>query len=103
MSPLIGLFLVVLAILAVGYLCGSRPASVFVVRVRGGVPRTAQGKVTQAFLSFIAQLCREESVSSGEIRGVPRGRQIALWFSGSIPDGARQRLRNWWGISGWRI
>ena len=79
----------------------AKPPAMFVVRIRGGRPTATYGKVTDAFLAEVAELCRELSVSSGEIRGVSRGRRLGLWFSREIPAGCRQRLRNWWAMSGW--
>ena len=78
-----------------------RPPAVFVVRIRGGTPAAMRGKVTDAFLSAIAEMGRELGVQTGEIRGVPRGRRIALWFSRGLPASFCQRLRNWWAMSGW--
>lgn len=80
---------------------GARPAAVFAVRVRGGTPEATHGKVTGAFLAAVADVCREFDLSAGEVRGVVRGRRIALRFSGHFPRAACQRLRNWWALSGW--
>jgi Protein of unknown function (DUF3634) len=80
----------------------SKPIAVFVVRVRDGMPEAIRGKVTPAFLATVRQVCRECGVSEGEVRGVARGRDIALWFSTEFPTGSRQRLRNWWGFAGWK-
>ena len=79
----------------------AKPPAAFVVRIRGGRPKATYGKVTDAFLAEVAELCRELNISSGEIRGVARGRRLRLWFSREIPGGCRQRLRNWWVMSGW--
>jgi hypothetical protein len=75
------------------------PPAVFIVRVRGGRAHAERGKVTQAFLAAVEEVC---GVASGEVRGVARGKRISLWFSGGIPPAARQRLRNWWAASGWK-
>jgi len=79
----------------------AKPQALFVVRVRNGTATTVHGKVTEAFLTTIAEVFDEFGLESGEIRGLARGRRIALWFSSGIPAGACQRLRNWWAISGW--
>src|SRR5687767_6530471 len=79
----------------------ARPAAEFVVAVRGGVGSATKGKVTDAFLAAIAEVCAEFDVTRCEIRGVARGKRIALRFSGGFPEVARQRLRNWWAMSGW--
>jgi hypothetical protein len=79
----------------------ARPAAVFVVRVRAGRPETVRGTVTAAFLAAVAEVFREFGVAAGEVRGVARGRRIALKFSAGVPPTAAQRLRNWWALSGW--
>jgi hypothetical protein len=92
----------VVAAIAVGvWWVVSRPAAVFVVRVRDGRADAARGKVTDAFLAAVAEVFAEFQLASGEVRGVPRGKRIALWFSANVPPAACQRLRNWWGMSGW--
>jgi uncharacterized protein DUF3634 len=80
----------------------AKPPALFIVRIRAGRPTATYGKVTDAFLAEIAELCRELNISAGEIRGVSRGSRLGLWFSREIPAGCRQRLRNWWAMSGWR-
>src|SRR4051794_37710446 len=79
----------------------ARPPAEFVVTVRYGTTCRARGKVTDAFLAAVADVCREFDVDVAEVRGVARGERIALHFSSSWPQAARQRLRNWWAISGW--
>lgn len=95
------LFIVVLAAIAAGVWLVSKPPAVFVVRVRAGAPESTLGTVTAGFLGAVADVCREFGLSSGEVRGVARGRRIALRFSSHFPSAARQRLRNWWAMSGW--
>jgi hypothetical protein len=75
--------------------------AVFVVKVRDGKPEASRGKVTDAFLAAVAEVCAEFALRTGEVRGVARGRRIALRFSSGFPAAARQRLRNWWAMSGW--
>jgi Protein of unknown function (DUF3634) len=99
--PLIVLFIALVGLLLVAVRFFVKPPAVFVVRIRQGAPQATRGKVTRSFLAEIAEFCRELGVKSGEIRGVPRGRLIALWFSGELPATFCQRLRNWWAISGW--
>lgn len=68
----------------------------FIVRIRAGVPRVVKGKVTEAFLHDLAELCRKHGVDRGLVRGI-RGRQrISLAFSPGIPPTCRQQLRNVW-------
>ena len=79
----------------------AQPPAVFVVAVRGGNVEARRGKVTDSFLAAVADVCREFEVDHADIRGVARGERIVLRFSSSLPEAARQRLRNWWAISGW--
>ena len=96
----------ILFILGLGLVAGvvwfcTKPPAVFVVRVRGGAPEAVHGTVTAGFLGAVADVCREFNLSAGEVRGVARGRRIALRFSSHFPSAARQRLRTWWALSGW--
>jgi hypothetical protein len=93
--------LAVLVFAAWAFWVALRPRRAFVVRVDGGVPRPVKGTVTAAFLDQVRQVCAEQGASSGTVSGLVRGRRISLAFSGGIPPAARQRLRNWWAISGW--
>jgi hypothetical protein len=93
--------LVVAAIAVAVWWVISRPAAVFVVRVRDSRAAATHGKVTDAFLAAISEVFAEFNLASGEVRGIPRGKRLALWFSTNIPPPACQRLRNWWGMSGW--
>src|SRR5579883_2696123 len=95
-----------LPLLAVGLIAAviwlfSKPEAVFVVRVRGGNAEATNGKVTASFLAAVAEVCHEFAIPSGEVRGVVRGRRIALRFTRHFPPVAQQRLRNWWAQSGW--
>lgn len=96
------LYLLLLAGVAitVAWFVGGQPA-VFVVSVRDGLAHPRRGKVTDAFLAAVAEVCREFDVNAAEVRGVAHGARIALHFSSSLPEAARQRLRNWWAMSGW--
>jgi hypothetical protein len=78
-----------------------RPTPAFVVRVRSGKAEATRGKVTDAFRAAVADVCREFGLTAAEVRGVAKGHRIALQFSSAFPEPARQRLRNWWAMSGW--
>jgi Protein of unknown function (DUF3634) len=78
-----------------------RPQSAFVVRIKGGVPRVAKGTVIQAFLHQIGETCGRHHVEQGVVRGVIKGRRIALSFSRGMPPTCRQQLRNLWTLTGW--
>jgi hypothetical protein len=76
--------------------------TMFVVKVRVGKAEATRGTVTDAFLAAVEEVCREFGLRLAEVRGVLRGaRRIALQFSSNFPEAARQRLRNWWAMSGW--
>ena len=92
--------LVLAGIAAAVWYC-TKPPAVFVVRVRDGKPEAIHGTVTGAFLATVADVCRDFGISVGEVYGVARGRRISLRFSSHLPPAARQRLRNWWALSGW--
>ena len=95
-------FIVVLVVFGVLAFCiFGKPHALFVIRIQNGAPVAKRGTVTEAFLGTIAELCDEQGIQAGEIRGVPRGRRISLWFSKGLPSSFQQRLRNWWAISGW--
>jgi uncharacterized protein DUF3634 len=97
--------LVVLVLLLGGALAAAwfvaQPQAEFIVAVRNGVGTTRKGKVTDVFLAVVAEVCAEFGVTTCEVLGVSRGRRIALRFSSGVPEPARQRLRNWWAMSGW--
>lgn len=93
--------LLVVTVAAATWWVVAKPQAVFIVRVHAGRPLTIKGKVTGAFLATVDEVFREFGLQKGEIRGVRRGRRLALWFSGDVPPNARQRLRNWWSLSGW--
>ena len=97
-----GLLFAILVALAVAVYWLARPPAVFVIRIHNQRPRASHGTVTPAFLNFVIELCDQYQIRSGEIRGVARGSRIALWFPRGMPLGFRQRLRNWWAISGWK-
>jgi hypothetical protein len=96
------LYLLLFAALAIAVAWRSaHPSAVFVVSARDGASWRARGQVTDAFLAAVTEVCREFDVGMAEVRGVARGERIALHFSSSWPQAARQRLRNWWAMSGW--
>ena len=84
-------------------LAATRPCGVFVVRVRGGVPRAARGVVTSSFLRDVAEICERHRVRRGIVRGVADGRRIRLEFSSGMPTACRQQIRNLWEASGWPV
>lgn len=99
----VGTFLVVAVLVLVGWAIHAvvRPRPVFVVRVRGGVPRTVTGRVTRGFCQDVADTFARHGVRNGEVRGHAADRRIDLWFSPSVPAPCRQQIRNIWNVSGW--
>ena len=79
----------------------AQPQDEFIVSVRAGVATARKGKVTESFLAAVTEVCAEFGVAACEVRGVARGKRISLRFTRAIPEAARQRLRNWWAMSGW--
>ena len=78
-----------------------QPRSIFKVRVKDGIAETAKGTVTAAFLEQVRETCMSHGVKRALVRGIVRGRRIALAFSRGMPPAAQQQLRNWWVVSGW--
>ena len=78
-----------------------QPRCAFVIQIAQGIPKAVRGKVTAAFLEQVREVCEQHSVRQGIVRGLVRGRRIALGFSASIPPAGQQRLRNWWANWGW--
>jgi hypothetical protein len=72
-----------------------RPPVVFVIRYRGGKPRVVRGRLTESALRAIDDICQQSGVQLGSITALPMGkRQIRLKFTGNIPPGCQQQLRN---------
>jgi hypothetical protein len=93
-------------LLAVGVIVAAvwialQPRCAFVVQISQGLPKAVRGKVTAAFLEQVREVCERNGVRQGMVRGLIRGRRIALGFSSSIPPAGQQQLRNWWANWGW--
>ncbi len=72
-----------------------RPRVVFMIRYRGGKPRVVRGRLTESALRAIDDICQQSDVQLGSITALPIGnRQIRLKFTGNIPSGCQQQLRN---------
>jgi hypothetical protein len=84
---------VVLVIVAAG-VWSLRPTVVFVIRFRQGTPRVVRGRLAETALRSIHEICRQNGVTTGEIRGLPVGRRIRLTFSREFSPGCQQQLRN---------
>jgi hypothetical protein len=96
------LFLLAVAMVGWGLWRASRPQPVFVVRIVGGEPRTASGKVTSDFLRQVREVAAREGLIKGNVSGLAEGREIRLAFSRQFPTAARQQIRNWWGTRAWK-
>ncbi len=93
--------LLIALVVVAAFVWSIRPPAEFVVRVSGGKASAVRGKVTAGFLSLVESLCEEFGVRECEVRGVARRGRISLWPSPNVPPGLRQRLLNWWSVSGW--
>jgi hypothetical protein len=90
--------LIVVVMLLVCFAC--LPRYVFLLRIENGEPRVKKGKLTPAFLQFVAEACRDHGVERGWVRGVKRGKQIVLTFASGLSFGFQQRIRNGWHLHG---
>lgn len=77
-----------------------QPRYAFEIRIEAGRAHLRKGKVTQAYLDSVTDVCRDSGVSRGWIGGVLYGRRTALRFSRQFPRGVQQRLRNEWHAAG---
>ena len=71
---------------------------VFVIRIRNRVPFLTRGKVSQAFVTELAEVLQSHGVRRGAIYGVRRRGTVLLAFSRGIPPAVRQGLRNVWSM-----
>ena len=71
---------------------------VFVIRIRNRVPFLTRGKVSQAFVTEMAEVLQTHGVRHGSIYGVRKHGSVVLAFSRGIPVSARQALRNVWSM-----
>jgi hypothetical protein len=95
-AQLLGLGIVVAAVWI-----ALQPRCAFVIQIIQGTPKAVRGKVTAAFLEQVHEVCQQNGVRYGSVRGLIRGRRISLGFSRNIPPAGQQRLRNWWANWGW--
>ena len=77
-----------------------QPRYVWVVKVRGGVARLSQGKVTAAFVQQVEEAFRRNDVRDGWVGGVRQRGRVSLHFSRNLSPACRQQLRNEWALSG---
>lgn len=95
------LIALVAGMVAWGLYSACRSRAEFVIQIEDGRPRLARGKVARGFLRDIGDACSRHDVREGKIVGIARGRQIQLRFSGPIPPGCQQQLRNVWTMTRW--
>lgn len=93
--------LLVLGLIAVAVWFAVQPRCAFIVRIADGHPKAIRGKVTASFLEQVRETCERHGVRNGMVRGLIRGKRIALSFSRSLPPAGQQQLRNWWANWGW--
>ncbi len=97
------LFLAFAAAVIYGLWRLGRPPRLFVVRLTNGEPAATTGSVTVSFLDVIREIAAEHGIVAGRLWGVVVNEQrVRLEFSREFPPSAQQKLRNWWGISGWK-
>ncbi len=93
--------MLVVGLVGWGLYAAWQPRAEFVIRIEDGRPRATRGKVARGFLQEVGDACERHDVRRGTIAGIAQGRQIQLRFSGPIPPGCRQQLRNIWNITRW--
>ncbi|HKI16519.1 MAG TPA: DUF3634 family protein [Isosphaeraceae bacterium] len=97
MQLFVSLALAAFVVWVIWSICG--PQCTFVVRIRDGVPGLTRGKVSQAFLQEIAEVCARHGVREGVVRGIKKADRIGLSFSDGLPAPCQQQLRNLWHLS----
>lgn len=89
--------IVVILLIAVGILYGmgrmARPQVNFQIRYRGGIPKVVRGRITDAMLKSIDEICQQNSVKQGTITAFP-GKRVRMTFTSDIPSGCQQQIRN---------
>jgi len=90
--------LVAVILILVAVLLACRPRPVFVIRIRDGTARASRGPVPPAFVGQVDDICREQHISNGTIRGFLVRKRIILAFSRQIPPPCQQRIRNIWNV-----
>jgi hypothetical protein len=80
----------------------SRPRALFAVRIIAGQAAQVDGTVTPAFLQRLREVAAAHGIDECQIAGVEHEGLIRLQFSRHVPTAARQQLRNWWAMHGWR-
>jgi hypothetical protein len=79
-----------------------RPHRHFTIRLADGEPKVVKGTATPALLRLVNEVASYNNLKKGWISGVASGSVIRLEFSKSIPEPARQQMRNGWGILRWK-
>jgi hypothetical protein len=74
----------------------------FTIKLFNGEPRVVGGKATAPVLELIRDVAAHNGIMKGTISGVEAPLGVRLEFSRSIPEPARQQLRNGWGILRWK-
>ena len=97
------LLLIFAAMVLWGLWRATQPRRAFVIQVRRGDAQVIAGTVTPAFLEQVREVVASHGLQDATVSGIARGTFIVLHFSPHIPPGAREQLRNWWGVCGWGI
>lgn len=88
------LILAIVAVIVIAWLFRiSRPAAVFVLRIRDG-KLTVRGRARKQLVSAIDDICRQNGLQSGTITALAAGSSFRLKYSKEIPQGCQQQIRN---------
>jgi len=71
---------------------------VFSLEISDGKVEKRQGNATSAFIQDCSEIAGDRNILSGWIWGVRDNGIIKLDFTGNIPENAKQKFRNVWGI-----
>ncbi len=80
----------------------SRPRRYFTIKLGNGEPKVVHGKATGPVLALIRDVASHNGLKSGTISAIQAPQGVRLEFSRSIPEPARQQMRNGWGILKWK-
>lgn len=72
-----------------------RAPTVFVIKVRQGIPRVIRGRATNSVVQAIQEICEQNLVTKGTITATQMGpRKLRLRFTADISPGCQQQIRN---------
>jgi len=71
-----------------------RPPVVFQIKYHNGASRVSRGRLTEARLASIREICGQNGIRSGTITALPAGKRVRMKFSGDFSPGCQQQVRN---------